>query len=113
MVLIWKAVRGAAKSDALLAAWKARFAVLIVIPILLIAACSIGGSSGSSVETCGAGEIGTAPNCFTTPPAPAAPGKTWHVVFSEEFNGNDYDHSKLTPCFDWNYGFLHQLIQHR
>lgn len=34
----------------------------------------------------------------------AASGKRWQLTFSEEFNGADYDHSKLTPCFDWNYG---------
>ncbi|MEV0273925.1 glycoside hydrolase family 16 protein [Hamadaea sp. NPDC050747] len=37
-------------------------------------------------------------------PAPAAPGKTWKLTFSEEFSGSDYDHTKLTPCFDWNSG---------
>jgi hypothetical protein len=26
------------------------------------------------------------------------------LTFSEEFNGADYDHNKLTPCFDWNSG---------
>jgi hypothetical protein len=31
-------------------------------------------------------------------------GKHWNVTFTEEFNGSDYDHAKLTPCFDWNYG---------
>ena len=35
---------------------------------------------------------------------PRRPRQAWHVAFSEEFNGNDYDHKKLTPCFDWNYG---------
>jgi hypothetical protein len=26
------------------------------------------------------------------------------VTFYEEFEGTDYDHNKLSPCFDWNYG---------
>lgn len=34
----------------------------------------------------------------------AAMGKQWQLTLSEEFNGTDYDHSKLTPCFDYNYG---------
>ena len=77
---------------------------LFMVLTLLLSACSIGSSSGLTAESCPAGEIGTPPNCFTAPAAPAAPGKSWHVVFSEEFNGNDYDHNKLTPCFDWNHG---------
>jgi beta-glucanase (GH16 family) len=101
MHFIWKAVRGAAMSEALRGASKARIAALMVLLILSMLAC--GGSPGSTPESCPADEIGTPPTCFTAPPAPAAPGKTWHVAFSEEFNGNDYDHNKLTPCFDWNY----------
>jgi beta-glucanase (GH16 family) len=31
-------------------------------------------------------------------------GKHWNVSFTQEFNGTDYDHNQLTPCFDWNYG---------
>jgi beta-glucanase (GH16 family) len=38
------------------------------------------------------------------PPFAAASGKTWKLAFTEEFNGSGYDHSKLTPCFDWNNG---------
>jgi len=34
----------------------------------------------------------------------AATGKKWKVSFAEEFSGTSYDHSKLTPCFDWNSG---------
>ncbi|MGZ8766465.1 MAG: glycoside hydrolase family 16 protein [Acidimicrobiia bacterium] len=47
------------------------------------------------------------PPVVTTPtgvPAPAAAGKQWKQTFGEEFDGTDYDHTKLTPCFDWNYG---------
>jgi hypothetical protein len=39
-----------------------------------------------------------------TPPVSAAAGKKWQLMFDEEFNGTDYDHTKLTPCFDWNTG---------
>ncbi|HSX01406.1 MAG TPA: glycoside hydrolase family 16 protein [Candidatus Saccharimonas sp.] len=53
---------------------------------------------------CAAGVTGAAPACQTAPPATAASGKHWNVSFFEEFNGTDYDHTKLTPCFDWNYG---------
>jgi beta-glucanase (GH16 family) len=42
--------------------------------------------------------------CPSAPPFAAASGKRWKLAFSEEFTGTDYDHSKLTPCFDWNYG---------
>jgi hypothetical protein len=98
------AVRGAATPQALLGASKAGLAALMVLLMLSMPACGVGGSNVSTPESCQADEIGTPPACVTAPPAPAPPGKTWHPVFSEEFNGNDYDHSKLTPCFDWNYG---------
>jgi len=92
--------------DAFRRAVNAGFAVLMVLLLLSTSACgSVSDSvTGLASQTCGAGEIGTPPNCFTAPPTPAAPGKAWNVTFSEEFNGNDYDHNKLTPCFDWNYG---------
>ncbi len=53
---------------------------------------------------CAAGVTGSAPACEMAPPAAATSGKHWNVAFSEEFEGADYDHNKLTPCFDWNYG---------
>ena len=74
----------------------------MLVLILSLQAC--GASTDSAIPSCGAGEVGTAPHCFPVPPAPPAPGKSWHLVFSEEFDGNDYDHTKLTPCFDWNHG---------
>jgi len=46
----------------------------------------------------------TKPAGVTGPPVAAAAGKTWKLTFDEEFSGSDYDHSKLTPCFDWNTG---------
>ena len=97
-------MRGAELPDALRRAAKAGVAVVTVLLILSVPACGITGPNGSAAELCGEGEIGAPPNCEASPPAPAAPGKSWHVAFSEEFNGNDYDRSKLTPCFDFNYG---------
>lgn len=43
-------------------------------------------------------------SCPTAPPLAAASGKRWTLSFAEEFSGTTYDHTKLTPCFDWNYG---------
>jgi Glycosyl hydrolases family 16 len=93
-------MRGADLPDALLAASKRSVAVATVLLALLLPGCGV---TGSAARLCGEHEIGSPPNCFTEPPVPAAPGKRWQVVFSEEFNGNDYDHTKLSPCFDWNY----------
>lgn len=76
---------------------------MVVIVTLVTAACGATGLS-ETVDRCGAGDIGSPPQCFSAPPVPAAPGKNWSVVFNEEFNGDDYDRSKLTPCFDWNHG---------
>jgi hypothetical protein len=47
---------------------------------------------------------GGTPGCPAGPPVAASDGKRWRLSFTEEFNGGDYDHRKLTPCFDWNYG---------
>jgi beta-glucanase (GH16 family) len=63
---------------------------------------SSGGGGGGT--TCPSGQIGTPPNCFPQPPAPAASGKQWTIAFSEEFSGTSLDTTKLTPCFDWNFG---------
>jgi len=60
--------------------------------------------TGGSGSNCPAGQVGTPPNCLSEPPAPVASGKKWQVSFSEEFSGSSLDTSKLTPCFDWNYG---------
>lgn len=54
--------------------------------------------------SCAAGEIGTPPNCYPTPPAPLANGKQWKVIFNDDFNGTALDITKWSPCFDWNYG---------
>jgi beta-glucanase (GH16 family) len=53
---------------------------------------------------CPSGQVGTPPNCYPAPPAPISAGKQWQLTWNEEFNGSDYDHNKLTPCFDWNFG---------
>ena len=54
--------------------------------------------------TCPAGQVGTPPACFSAPPAPVATGKQWTVTYSEDFDGTTLDLTKLTPCFDWNFG---------
>jgi hypothetical protein len=58
-----------------------------------------GASSG-----CASGVTGTLPACATAPPPTASSGKHWNVSFTEEFNTTAYDPTKLSPCFDWNYG---------
>jgi hypothetical protein len=67
-------------------------------------ASSDGSGPGGDGGFCPGGEIGTPPNCFPPPPVPPGTGRKWTVTFSEEFNGTDYDRTKLSPCFDWNYG---------
>jgi len=59
---------------------------------------------GAAGSGCAAGEIGTPPNCYPTPPAPLQSGKQWNVIFNDDFNGTSLDTSKWTPCFDWNSG---------
>jgi beta-glucanase (GH16 family) len=60
--------------------------------------CPSPGSTRSGTSPAGPTPVGASP-----PFAPAA-GKRWSLNFSEEFNGSDYNHSRLTPCFDWNTG---------
>jgi beta-glucanase (GH16 family) len=38
------------------------------------------------------------------PPVDAPAGKTWKLVFNADFDGTSLDSTKLTSCFDWNYG---------
>lgn len=73
----------------------ALFAVLLAVPVL--AGCDADSS------TCGVGDVGMPAECLSAPPNSADSGRNWRIVFSEEFDGADYDHKKLTPCFDWNY----------
>lgn len=63
-------------------------------------------ASASRCPSAGTGGCGrdAAPRGGQAPPVAAAAGKRWALTFGEEFNGTDYDHSKLTPCFDWNSG---------
>ena len=58
------------------------------------------GDAGS----CSNGLIGVPPDCVPVPPAPAASGKRWKLTYAEEFNGTALDPTRLTPCFDWNFG---------
>jgi len=92
--------------EASLGASKARVTILVLMLIFVMTACVIGCSNGGASFSCSDSDsqVGTSHDCFPEPPAPAAPGKTWRVVLSEEFNGKDYDHTKLSPCFDWNSG---------
>ena len=53
---------------------------------------------------CQSGDVGVPPNCFPAPPAPLSAGKQWKVTYSEEFNEAALDVTKLSPCFDWNFG---------
>lgn len=63
-----------------------------------------GTTNGGATNGCADGELASDAGCVSAPPFSAAAGKKWVVSFAEEFNGTDYDHQKLTPCFDWNYG---------
>src|SRR5258705_8193662 len=68
------------------------------LPVSLVA-CASGNVAGSD---CTYPEL-PAWDCSPSLP-PAAVGRTWQLSFSEEFEGSGYDATKLTPCFDWNYG---------
>ena len=61
-------------------------------------------ASASTRASAGCTVAGGTAGCPAGPPVAAAAGKKWKLSFSEEFTGSDYDHSKLTPCFDWNTG---------
>lgn len=70
-----------------------------------LVACSLAaGLIGCSTATVKTACSDVSSPCFFEPAAQVAPGKAWHLVFSEEFQGNEYDHHKLSPCSDWNYG---------
>lgn len=58
----------------------------------------------STAPTRATAPAGAPPPAGTAPPFAAATGKHWALNFSEEFNGSDYNHARLTPCFDWNTG---------
>jgi hypothetical protein len=47
--------------------------------------------------------LGCAVNRPLPPVSPPA-GTAWALEFDVDFNGNDLDNTKLTPCFDWNAG---------
>lgn len=59
---------------------------------------------GTNGAACPTGETGTPTNCVPDPPVTPASGKQWKLTYDEEFSGTALDTSKLTPCFDWNYG---------
>ncbi|MEV6768628.1 glycoside hydrolase family 16 protein [Nocardia sp. NPDC051030] len=76
-----------------------RVAAILTLALVL-ASCVGTGDPGT--DTCTTTNR-TAATCVP-PPVAAASGKGWKLIFEENFDGTDYDHSKLTPCFDWNYG---------
>jgi hypothetical protein len=66
----------------------------------------------SSAGTSGCTIAGGTAGYPAAPPVAPASGKKWKLSFSEEFTGNDYDHSTLTPCFDWNNGDCMSSFNH-
>lgn len=58
---------------------------------------------GNTGTTCTVGQAPGSGNCIASP-APLLSGKSWKVIFDDDFNGTTYDASKWTPCFDWNFG---------
>jgi hypothetical protein len=66
-------------------------------------AVKFGAASGGTGTTCTVGQVPGSGNCIASP-APQLAGKSWKVIFNDDFNGTAYDPSKWTPCFDWNYG---------
>jgi hypothetical protein len=61
------------------------------------------GGGGGTGTTCTVGQTPGAGNCIASP-APQLAGKSWKVIFNDDFNGTAYDPAKWTPCFDWNFG---------
>lgn len=53
---------------------------------------------------CAAGEVSSGGVCYPAPPAAAANGKSWKMLFNDEFDGTTLNTANWTPCFDWNYG---------
>jgi hypothetical protein len=60
------------------------------------------GTTGRGASGCPV--AGGTSGCPSGPPIEADSGKRWKLSFNEDFTGSDYDHSRLTPCFDWNTG---------
>ena len=78
--------------------------------VAVLAACG-GGEGGSDAPPGGSvdarpggGSADADPGGIPDPPAAPPPGKAWRLAFDEEFDGAALDTTKLTPCFDWNYG---------
>jgi hypothetical protein len=80
-------------------AWPVGVLVILIVATLVLV---YGGNRGSVLVT--GGRDAVQGSSGAAPPVPAPAGKRWALTFGEEFNGTDYDHSRLTPCFDWNSG---------
>jgi hypothetical protein len=76
-------------------------AVAVLIAGVLVVVWLRHGSGAAPAAGPAASSPATVP---ASAPVPPAAGKRWALTFDEEFNGSDYDHSRLTPCFDWNSG---------
>ena len=57
-----------------------------------------------SISACGASR--------PVPPIEAPPGKSWNLIYDVNFDGSSLEESKLTPCFDWNYGDCTSTFNH-
>jgi beta-glucanase (GH16 family) len=88
-----------------------RWAAAAATAGVLALSCTIA-SGAAGVLVLGCTIAGGTAGCSAAPPAAPASGKKWKLSFSEEFTGNHYDHSKLTPCFDWNNGDCTSSFNH-
>jgi hypothetical protein len=86
----------------------------------LSARSATGSSLSAAASRCRSARVAASGHCpvtatahgATAPPVPAPAGKRWALTFREEFDGADYDHDKLTPCFDWNDGDCTSSFNH-
>jgi hypothetical protein len=58
----------------------------------------------AGITGCSSAPTTSPPPPGAAPPIAAPAGKTWALTFDVDFDGTSLDTTKLTPCFDWNYG---------